>query len=178
MAASKTLKNFGWICIFLRNRQNSPWRASLVLGNTGEFYIMDEWARENWHIWNGGIWGKTAAVDGTLQSRDSSLWLQSLLLVQVWLCLQQLVLWLVAELYWEPTGACSPAVGWAGSQLGGVGGYLLGAAVEPAITLALIYLRVAAAGSAALSPSICLLHVFVPLHKKGTLASITPLGQK
>lgn len=69
---------------------------------------------------------------------------------------------------------------WAGlgTQLGGVGGYLLGAAVEPAITLAFICLRATAAGSTALNSSICLLHIFVPLHKKGALASITPLGQK
>lgn len=83
----------------------------------------------SWHIWTRVTW----VGGGTSQNRDSSLWMPSPLLVWVWLCLQQWVLWLVVELCWEMVGAWPADVSWAGlgTQLGEVGGYLLSAAVEP-----------------------------------------------
>lgn len=128
-----------------------------------------------------GFWGKTAAVGGTLQNRDSSLWVQTALLVQVWLCLQQLVLWLVAELCWSPQ-LLVPLV-WAGlgTQQGRAGGVGEWEVTHwelwwgPQSHLHL-FIWGAVAGSTALNCSICLLHQFVPLHKKGNLASITHSG--
>lgn len=66
---------------------------------------------------------------------------------------------------------------WAGlsAQMGGVGVYFLGAAVGPTITVVFIYLS----GSGwEYSTELYLLHVFVPLHRNGALASFTPLEQK